>query len=373
MDKMTGDDELLVDIDLDLPTNVAAASGWLSSEPVEPKPKVTQELEPKEPAVSPELETARRQAQEAQARLDALSKQADEERQGRLKAQEDAQRNQTYALNAHLARMDANLARVNSDHDQLTSSISAWKNHIDMAKRQLTSARDAGDGKTETDLMDQIAEARAMLTQLEAGRTGALNAVEDAKRERERAVLAAQQAAQRAQEDAERASQKETEPKQITPDEYIDNVRARIGSYGADWFKEHKEFITDRVLHKKMQSFVEDWVDRNGESAMRTQSFKTALDERFGFKKAEPTPAPEEENEEMEDEKPQRQPSAPAAPVSRQSNSMSKPNGNGAGSRMRLSPEEQATAVLMYPDMVPADARKKYATNKARLIADGRL
>ena len=362
----------MVDIDLDLPTNVAAASGWVSTEPVEPK-KTEEKSKASEPAHVAELEEARRQAQDAQSRLDALSKRADEERQGRLRAQELAERNQTYALNAHLARMDANLARVTSDHEQINTSISAWKSHLDMAKRQFTLAREAGDTRAEADLTEQIAEAKNILNSLEAGKTGSAGAIEEARRNRDQARLATQEAQKRAEEEAELAAKREREPasKQITPDEYISNVREKAGNYAADWFKEHREFITDGRLQKKMQVFVEDWVDRNGASAVRTASFKDALDERFGFKKAEPTPAPEEE-EEMEDEKPQRSQAAPAAPVSRQSNGTSKPNG-APGSRIRLSEQEQATALMMYPDMAPTDAKKKYATNKARLIADGRL
>lgn len=368
---MTGDDDLLVDIDLDLPTNVAAASGWVSTEP--PEPKKEEKPKASEPAPSAELEEARRQAQDAQSRLDALSKRADEEREGRLKAQELAERNQTYALNAHLARLDANLARVTSDHEQINTSISAWKGHLDMAKRQFALAREAGDTRAEADLTDQIAEARNILNNLEAGKTGSASAIEEAKRNRDQARLAAQEVQKRTDEEAEQARGKEPQPKQITPDEHISNVREKAGNYAADWFKEHREFITDGRLQKKMQVFVEDWVDRNGESAVRTQSFKDALDERFGFKKAEPDPEPEpEEEEEMEDEKPQRSQAAPAAPVSRQSNSVTKPNGQ-PGSRIRLSEQEQATALMMYPDMTPGDAKKKYATNKARLIADGRL
>lgn len=377
MDKLTGDDDLLVDIDLDLPTNVAAASGWMAPDastdddaPADPK-KADDAVAP---ANAEELEAARRAAQEAQARLDALQEQAQADREARLKAQEEAQKNQTYALNAHVARMESHLARVQADHEQLNTSISAWKSHVDMAKQRLAAADEVGDAKAKAEMMAQIAEAHSMITQLEAGRMGAASAIEEAKRQHERAMAAAHYAREQAEKEATaKSTEKDPKPEaKVTPDDYIKQVRGVIGDHGADWFDKHREFITDKGLHKKMQNFVEDWVDRNGEGALRSQKFTEALDERFGFAKPQPKKAaaapPPEEDDDMEDETPR----APAAPVSRQSNSVAKPNGGG-GSKVRLSADEAATAQLMYPDLSPADARKKYATNKARLIADNRL
>ncbi len=375
MDKMTGDEELLVDIDLDLPANVAAASGWLAPEDDEDEKRAAKPAKGDagaDPLPSKELEDARRAAQEAQARLDAIQEQAKTDRAERVKAQEEAQKNQTYALNAHLARMDANLARVQSDHDQMATSLGAWKSHVDMAKRQLQQAQEVGDAKAQAEMTAQIAEAHAMITQLEAGRAGAARDIEQAKRDRQTAIQAAQAAAERAHEEAARREQAKSQPEAPTPDDFVKTVRGKIGDHAAEWFEKHREFITDDRLHKRMQNFVEDWVDRNGETAIRTSKFTEALDERFGFaqpKKAATAPEPAAEDEvDMEDEKPAR---APAAPVSR-GNSVGKAPGT-SGSKVRLSSDEAATASMMYPDLSPADARKKYATNKARLIADGRL
>jgi hypothetical protein len=374
MDKMTGDDEMLVDIDLDLPANVAAASGWVAPDIEDEKPagKVAKNDAGADPLPSKELEDARRAAQEAQARLDTVSKQAQAERAERLKAQEEVYKNQTYALNAHLARMDANVARVQADHDQLATSLGAWKSHVDMAKRQLQQAQEVGDAKAQAEMTAQLAEAHAMIAQLEAGRVGAARDIEQAKRDREAAIRAAQAAAERAQEDTKQ-KEKAPQAEAPTPDDFVQAVRSKIGDHAAEWFKTHREFITDERLHKRMQHFVEDWVDRNGEDAIRTSKFTEALDDRFGFaKKAAPAPAPAaEEEDDMEDEKPTRTPGAPAAPVSR-GNSVGKAPGT-TGSKVRLSSDEAATAALMYPELSPGDARKKYATNKARLIADGRL
>jgi len=373
MDKMTGDEELLVDIDLDLPANVAAASGWLAPEDEEkPDAKAAKGDAVADPEPSKELEDARRAAQEAQARLDAIQKQAQVDREERLRAQEEAQKNQTYALNAHLARMDANLARVQADHDQLQTSLGAWKSHVDMAKRQLQQAQEVGDAKAQAEMTAQLAEAHAMISQLEAGRLGAARDIEQAKRDRETAIRAAQVAAERAHEENNKREQAKSQPEPATPEDFVKTVRGKIGDHAAEWFEKHREFITDTRLHKRMQTFVEDWVDRNGENAIRTTKFTEALDERFGFaqpKKAQPASEPAADEEvDMEDEKPAR---APAAPVSR-GNSVGKAPGT-SGSKVRLSSDEAATASLMYPDLSPADARKKYATNKARLIADGRL
>lgn len=360
-DRLSGDDDMLVDIDAE----VAAANGWTSLLADDEPDKPTKD-EPKKdavPAVSAEdLETARRAAAEAQARLEALTKTTETERAARLKAQADADRNQTYAVNAHLARTQANLDRVKADHDSFDTAISQWKAQADMAVQQMASAAENGDWKAHANMQATLAEAKATVAQLEAGRAGAKAQIDKAAREQEEAVILAQEASKRKPEP-------ETDKKTITPDELIGRVRQAIGNPGADWLQSHREFTTDERMYRKLQTFMEDWVDRNGESALRTPALAEALDARFF-----PKPAPKTEDDDVSEEEEAPRRAAPAAPVSRQSNSASRSPGSPApAGKVRLSPDEQATALQMYPEMSPADARKRYATNKARLQAEGRL
>jgi hypothetical protein len=117
-------------------------------------------------------------------------------------------------------------------------------------------------------------------------------------------IRTAQAAAERAQEESTRRKQSKQQDAAPTPDDFIKTVQGKIGDHAAEWFKKHREFITDDRLHKRRQTFGEDWVDRNGENAVRTAKFTEALDERFGFaqaKKAAPAPEPAEEEVDMEE------------------------------------------------------------------------
>lgn len=357
---MAGDDELLVDIDLDIPVSVAAANGWvIEDEPADKEPAAKVPAVAKQPAASSdELESVRRIAETAQARGDALARTAEEERRARLKAEEEAQRNQTYALNAHLAR-------VTADHDQLAQAITQWETHAEMAKRQMAQAAEAGDWNAHAEAQRAVAKAEASIAQLETGKAGAKQDIEAAKRARQAAIEAAQQRASQPQ------TREEPEPKVIAED-YIDQVRAKVGAPAADWLKDHKEFVTDGRLNRKMQAFVEDWADRNGENALRSAALREALEDRF-FPKAKSKDTRESEDDtvsEPEEETPRRQ---PAAPVSRTNGAKPGIQTGAKGTKVRLSAEEAQTAVHMYPDLTPQDAQKRYATNKARLMSEGRL
>lgn len=366
MNQLSGDQDMLVDIEIDLPAEIAAAHGW--TPPADDAKKQKAESKTKEaakPAVSErDLEAARRQVTETQTRLREIETTAQAEREARLRAEEQAFKNQAYALNAHLAR-------VTADHDQFETAIKTWETQAEMAKHQMASAAENGDWKTHADMQSVLAHAQATIAQLESGKAGAKSEIEKAQRLREEAAARAEAEIRREPE------RKDPEPKKVTPEEYISTVRGAIGDDGAKWLEDHKEFVTDGRLNQKMRTFIEDWVDRHGESALRTQALADALDERFfpGTKKAAQDPEPSNDDEETdvseEEEAPKR---APAAPVSRQVNSaVRSPTAVQGGNKIRLSADEQAIAVQLYPDIPAADARKRYATNKARLLKEGRL
>lgn len=370
MNALTGagraDEDMLVDIDIDLPANIAAAHGWAAPEDEAPKKEPKREVaKPVTPATTPELEAARRQAAEAQARVREIETTAQEERAARLRAENEAFRNQAYALNAHLAR-------VTADHDQFDTAIKTWETQAEMAKQQMASAAEAGDWKTHADMQSTLARAQATIAQLESGKAGAKGEIEKAARLRDDAMARAEAEARREPE------KKEPEKKSVSPEEYIDRVRGAIGDPGAEWLKSHQEFVTDTRLNRKMQTFIEDWVDRHGESALRTTALADALNERFypgSTKKAVAEETEQDSNDEEtdvseEEEAPKR---APAAPVSRQGNSAIRSPTSQSGSKIRLSADEQAIAVQLYPEMSAADARKRYATNKARLLKENRM
>lgn len=387
-----GDDyqDLLVDIDLDLPDHIEPSSGWVAGEPAKQRlsegaKKAAEIADQKGDQDAPpnrELEEAKRAAREAQARLDALTQQSAADRERALKAEGDAHKMETTALTAHAARMKSEYDRANSDKTQVKSHIAQWNSHVEMAKQNLIAARESGDAKTEAEMQDQIAQARAQIAQLEQTEVNVDREIQRLKAEADKAVAQVQRSRQAAAEREERlrreAEEEAKKPKPVDPDQYVEKVRNAIGDYGADWFKEHKEFAVDGAKNRRAQAFVEDWVDRNGEAALRTPAFKEALEARFfpeNVKKKDPDPEPQttrRQEKRMSDEDRDAQ---AAAPPGRQSNSAaSGGNGSGGGgSKMRLTQLEAEHAVELFPDLDPAAARKQYAENKAKLMAAGKL
>lgn len=378
--------DLLVDIDLDLPEHIQPSSGWVSGEPAKQRlsegAKKAEESLNQEAEPNRELEEAKRAAREAQQRLDQLSQQSAADRERAMKAEGDAHKSETIALTAHAARMKSELDRATSDKSQVKSHISQWNNHIEMAKQNLISARESGDAKTEAEMQDQIATARAQIAQLEQTDVNVDREIQRLKQEADAAVAQVQRSRQAAAEREERlrreAEEEAKKPKPIDPDVYVEKVRRAIGDYGAEWFKEHKEFATDDAKNRKAQAFTEDWVDRHGEAALRTPAFKEALEARFfpqNVKKKDADPEPQQQTRRQEKRMSDEDRDAQAAaPVGRQTNSASGgSNGSSGGSKMRLTVEEANAALDLFPEMDPAAARKAYAENKAKLIAAGKL
>ena len=130
-------------------------------------------------------------------------------------------------------------------------------------------------------MQDQI-DGLAQHPQLEQTEVNVDREIQRLKQEADNAVSQAQRARQAAAEAEERLKKEREEeakkPQPIDPDKYITDVRRAVGDHGADWFNDHKEFITDKGKNRKVQAFVEDWVDRNGEDAMRTPAFRRTDD-----------------------------------------------------------------------------------------------
>lgn len=379
-----GDDyqDLLVDIDLDLPDHIEPSSGWTVGAPAKQRQsegaKKAEKSDDQDAPPNRELEEARRSAREAQERVDQLSKQSAADRERAIDAEAKEAKSRSLALNSHAARMKSEHDRATSDLTQVKSHIAQWNSHIEMAKQNQNAAREAGDFKTETEMQDQIAQARAQIAQLESTGTNVDREVQRLKREAEEAIANAQQARKDAAENEERLKKEREEEanreKPVDPGEYVAKVRKAVGDHGADWFKDNQEFIRDKAKNRKVQAFVEDWVDRNGEAAMRTPAFRKALDGRFNpeaAKKEEDDPPPTTRRQEkrMSDEDRDAQ---SAAPVGRQSNS-AEGGGKPSGSKMRLTQTEANAAYDLFPNLDEQSARKKYAENKAKLIAAGKL
>ncbi len=360
--------DLLVDVDLEIP-GVDAALGWIGEDgqikPVSKEVKEPKKKEAREPeAAADAIEVIKRERDDAlarEAKLKTDSQAQIEDRDQRLsKAMEGATRNEQFALKAHYDK-------VSADREQLDTALRSTDMILAAQEQELAAALEVGGAEgaqRAAKAQRAIARAEAEKVALESGKAGAEYEVAKAKH----LLEAAYKVPEPGQPNPE--PEKKDETKKLTPDDYIVNVRQQAGNKVADWFDEHRDFITDPKLNGKFLAFAQYFASVE-EKPLNSKDFIAALDAKF-FPEAEEEDHNEEEDTdvEVEEPKPKAKPMA-AAPVSR--NSSPARNSNGmSGGKVRLNSDEQAMATNMYPDMDRASALKKYAANKARAIADGK-
>ena len=183
-------------------------------------------------------------------------------------------------------------ASVNSDHQQLTSALDNNKSETETAKEALRSYnlalhKAAADGNLELQhqynngvvaAQEKLANLAASRIALESGKSGAEEEIKRTERKikdqiaaRDAAVLAAKEAKDNPPAEPQR---------QQTPDEWIDTQRKTIGSRPADWLSEHKEFVTDPKLHKKLLAFAKSFPDLE-DKPLDSDDFVEALNAKF--------------------------------------------------------------------------------------------
>lgn len=306
-----------------------------------------------------ERDEAARKAAEAEARAEQLAEQARAAGESRDKADARAETREIQAMRAHWEKL-------HSDKSQIEGAIAATKLEAAAAERDLASALESGNAERTAAAQRALARAEAVLTQLDSGLSGMDAKIEETKRLYDKYDRDRQEAAERKAKEPPPEPKKKEPDSPRTPEEWIDRVaKSALGDGGADWLREHKEFVTDAKLNRKMLRFADDYADDNGVESLKSKEFIAALNEKF---------FPDDTEDDVADDEievaPQQKRTTPSAPVSR--SSPARPAHQGPGNRVRLNADEQAIATQLYPDMDRQAALKKYAANKARAIADGR-
>lgn len=364
-------------IDVDVPPEVIQAleqSGAAVMAPAveKEKPEVKEEAseaKPAAPAISEaDLAAVRRQADEANAQREAAAKSLQEEKTARAKS--DAEFLETKFGLAHTHHL-----RAQSEKREIEAHISNWETAANVAKRDLTAAKEAGDAAAEAEAIQAITKAQHRISSLEIARGQADEVIEDARREAEK--LAKQLVAKKAPEaEPEVKKEEPPPPKKMTEEDWIGQFPRKTAS----WLKENRAYVSDPVKNMEFVSFVKDWAEDYGQSTVNGPEFMRALTEKFTPKpKTEARHVaearePEVEEEEVEiDTTPKRRNAAPAAPVSR-STLLAKPSGSGATAKVKLSAEQYAIAPSLYPEAESeAQARALYAADLLRARSEGKF
>jgi hypothetical protein len=353
--------EDILEVDVEIPVGLIQsgqdADGLIRTDPVTteepaPDPKETEleTLRRERDAKANEAETHRRSAAEAAARLA-------EESTRRTGAEKERDERTAQALRAHHAA-------VHSEHQQIVSAISGWTIELDAAEAAMRAAREAGDVDQEIKAQRRLAAATQNLATLEQGRPHAEAAAREAAAAVEALVTARPEPTPKKDEPAAKP-----EPKQQTPEEWI----AGCPDATHDWLKSHKDYVTDTKLNRKLLRFAEEYAeDHGGMGALDTSDFVKALDAKFFPTQQDKPVTPDKDDGQDVDVTPAAAArSTPAAPVSRSASPTANTNAQVMNRKVRLTADEQATALQMYPDMNKADAIKQYANNKAKAIAEG--
>lgn len=341
------------------------AAAEVAPEPKRAEPAVQKEEAP--PAPKPkytdaDYEATQRVLQDVRARNESLEKARDEERQSRAKAEEDAHKFREAAWKAHHATVAAR-------YDHITDSIKHWETTADVAKRNLQLATESGNAADIADWTRALARAENTLTTLASTQP----TIEAELREAERYV---QTVAQIPKPELKR---EDDAPKKgpLTPDEWIEGVRGKVGDKLADWFKANREFVSNPKLHEKAMKFADAYQVLE-ERPLNSDDFISAMNEKFLGKKAQTKQEPavtEDDTTETEVETPQPQPAkrttAVAAPVTR-----GKPaQPSSSATRITLTQDQFAIAPELYPsynDLDPETQRKfpSWSENAARYQYD---
>lgn len=355
----TIDDELIIDLESDEPP-ASASKPQPRIGPTGVRPSALAKGDPKPAAPSPDADriaALERERDEAAARAADATARLTREAAARAEAEKTAGDRTEQAMRAHWAKL-------HSDHAQITGAISQTQSDADAAQREYVAAMEAGETSRAAEAQRRMSKAEAALVQLETGRIASEDEIARTKRLYE-------------SYDPRPAPKKEAEPpaqpepqRAPTPDEWIDSTRNVLGDDGVKWLRDNKQFATDPKMNRKLLRFADDYADDHGQGALKSKEFMEALNAKF-FPKADDMADDDgaEVDTADEAEPPQQRKAQPSAPVSRTSPARSAQMASGG--KVRLSGDEQATAVQMYPDLDRNAALKRYAANKARAIADG--
>lgn len=240
--------------------------------------------------------------------LEKMRQERDAERSVREQRDREAAEARTTLENERKARADTEAklstvtdtamrhewATVNSEHQQLASALDNNKSETETAKEALRSYnlalhKAAADGNLELQhqynngvvaAQEKLANLAASRIALESGKSGAEEEIKRTERKIKDQIAARDAAALAAKEAKDKEPPATEAPRQQTPDEWIDTQRKVIGSRPADWLSEHKEFVTDPKLHKKLLAFAKSFPDLE-DKPLDSEEFIEALNAKF--------------------------------------------------------------------------------------------
>lgn len=276
----------------------------------EQEPELDLGLEPVKESVVEQEEPAKEDG------IEELRRQLEAEKASRIAAEEAARKASTEAAKAKVDVDDTNMQLLKSAAEQIKKDKEDLKNSYAYALRQ-------GDFAKAAEVQEQMIKLAQNETEIENG----INVLKN-------------------------------KPKVSSEEEQTEKFINSLSPRSASWIREHKEYIRNPELNRKMLLAHAVAVDDG--HVVDSDSYFDAIERRLGLKKA---PVPVEEDALSEASAPvKRRDSAPAAaPVSRQGAPGEKPR------VVRLSPEERdiAESLGMNPE--------EYARNKAELIKQGRM
>lgn len=347
---------------IELPEDAAAAAaGWLppedEAEKVETKEakKANGNGHAKSDADSDAVATIKRERDEALARLSRVEQESRSEieaREARLaEAEKKAGDNQYYAARAHYDK-------IHGDAAQIDTAMRAQQQYVEIQKKEYIAAREAGDSAREIAAQEAIAEAKAAIVQLEAGRSGLEPELARAKH----IVAQIEQGAAREPQRKEVKAEPKDEPKAPTKEQWLSNLGVQTSAKVVDWMKSHPEFMEDPKLHQKWLAFTNAYATVD-EKDLRGDDFLEALNGKF-------FPSSNNEDDDMEEDEPEvkveaKKKAPPGAPVSRNGGDFYSSK-NPSGRKLRLHPRLVNAAKEIGSDP------QVYAENIKKMIGEGK-
>lgn len=343
------DEEMIVEIPSDLIALGYDADGLPKTVLAEEQPeKVIEEAKPEPKFSEEDYARAQRQVEDSRVAADAARKEAEEARAARLKAEEDSALKDNALLRAHYAR-------VNADQGTIEATIANWEAAAEVAKREMILAREAGDTAAESDAIRKMQRAENSISRLEESK----HVTQQTLAEAERALTAP------APERPKREEQPPA-PKQITPDDWVKDARAKAGEKIGEWFDKNREFVTNPDLHKAAMAYINYQTTRG--KPINSDAFIRSLNKEF---LEDETAMATEDDAKPEVVKQEAKPAktatrAPsAAPVSRNGSYFSSSNMNAA--QVKLPPKLAAFVRASGLDPV------KYAIGAVEDIKAGKI
>lgn len=286
------DDSIDVGYDTD-GTPITVAKEKPKAEVVETKAKAPAAVVEEDEAPTAKVDTA------ADDRLAALTRERDDaararaaaeaqiatERAARLKAEGESAEGRQVALRAHWAK-------VQSDAQAIEATLASTKSQMDAARAEFRAAKDAGDTERELKAHEILTQATHDYRELEQGKRGVQA---EAERVRDAYKAMAEEAAKAPVVEPE----KKQEPKQATPEDWIDGVRKSVGDKVADWLATNKQFVTDPKLNAKVISFSKYYADVE-EKPLNDPEFIKALSEKFLPKPKATAAAAQQESDDVD-------------------------------------------------------------------------